>query len=79
MACIHIARRWCVLPRADSVPQQLDSSGTAIGMSLGRTAVVLAKQTGAQGIGCITDTGNAAIRVCLVARAAGHVALGLFT
>nr|ABI49152.1 pyruvate kinase [Paratrimastix pyriformis] len=42
---------------------QLDSSGTEIGMSMGRTAVELAKLTHSAAIACVTDTGNAAVRV----------------
>ena len=41
----------------------LDSSSSKLGMSLGKAARMFAEQTGAKAIGCLSDTGNAAIRL----------------
>ncbi|MBI5546999.1 MAG: pyruvate kinase [Deltaproteobacteria bacterium] len=41
----------------------LDSSSSALGMSLGKAARLFAEQTGAKAMSCLSDTGNAAIRL----------------
>jgi pyruvate kinase len=43
--------------------QILDSSSSGQGMSLGRSAHLLAEQMGAKALVCLSDTGNAAIRL----------------
>lgn len=40
-----------------------DSSNSKLGMSIGKVACMMADQIKAQGISCLSDTGNAAIRI----------------
>lgn len=50
--------------RKSAEPQLLiDSSGTTVGAALGRVAHLLAEETGSKALACISDTGNAAIRI----------------
>ncbi len=44
-------------------PQILDSSSSKQGMSLGKAARIFAEQMGAKALACLSDTGNAAIRL----------------
>jgi pyruvate kinase len=41
----------------------LDSSASKLGMSLGKAACAFAEQMGATALACLSDTGNAAIRL----------------
>lgn len=43
--------------------QILDSSSSKLGMSLGKTARLFAEEMGAKALACLSDTGNAAIRL----------------
>jgi pyruvate kinase len=44
-------------------PEILDSSSSKMGMSLGKSARILAEQMDAKALACLSDTGNAAIRL----------------